>query len=112
MATFGTGLRPLSLLLLSLGTIWKKEVRSSSRAEFGLGIRHLNPDQGERHEPSQAEPCKRGGLAEVIRDNTPDRIAECGAEPDSEPDYSHSHIETTAAPCDIGDHQWQHHANN
>jgi hypothetical protein len=27
MATFGTGLRPLSLLLLSLGTIWKKEVR-------------------------------------------------------------------------------------
>jgi hypothetical protein len=26
MATFGTGLRPLSLLLLSLGTIWKKEV--------------------------------------------------------------------------------------
>jgi hypothetical protein len=28
MATFGTGLRPLSLLLLSLGTIWKKEVRA------------------------------------------------------------------------------------
>jgi hypothetical protein len=76
-----------------------------------LGIRHLKPDQDKRHKPSDAKPCKRGSLAQVIGHGTPRRIAECGAEPDCEPDYSHSYIETTAASCDIGNHQWQHHGS-
>jgi hypothetical protein len=59
--------------------------RFLSRADFVLGIRHLKPDQDKRHKPSDAKPCKRESLAQVIGHGTPRRIAECGAEPDCEP---------------------------
>jgi hypothetical protein len=54
-------------------------------------------------------PRKRGGLAQVMRGGAAGHIAECGTAPDSKPDYSHSQIKATAAPCDVDDNQGQYH---
>jgi hypothetical protein len=61
-----------------------------SRADRGLGIWHLKPDQDKGENPSHAESCKRRGLAQVMRDGAAGGIAQRGAEPDGKPDYSHS----------------------